>query len=147
MYTIHKSEEKTMEILSHSVEETREAAGRIAKTARPGDVFSLIGELGSGKTEFVRGFVASLCGSCEVRSPTFTIVNIYESPAMPIYHFDFFRLKKAGELVEIGFDDYIHGEGVSLIEWADLFPQSVPAAARSVRFFDIGNGQRSIVYE
>jgi tRNA threonylcarbamoyladenosine biosynthesis protein TsaE len=135
-----------MEILSNSVEETRQAGGRLARTACGGDVFALIGELGSGKTEFVRGFTASLCAACTVRSPTFTILNIYDTPAYPVYHFDFYRLKKAEELIEIGFYEYLHGEGVCFIEWADLFPNVIPQNARQIRFVDKGNGQRLISF-
>jgi tRNA threonylcarbamoyladenosine biosynthesis protein TsaE len=135
-----------MEILSNSVEETRQAGGRLARTACGGDVFALIGELGSGKTEFVRGFTASLCDVCAVRSPTFTILNIYDTPAFPVYHFDFYRLKKAEELIEIGFYEYLHGEGVCFIEWADLFPNVIPHNARQIRFVDKGNGQRLISF-
>ena len=133
-----------MQILSSSVDQTRQAGNRLAQSAHAGDIFALIGELGCGKTEFVRGFVASLCDSCNVRSPTFTIVNIYDTPAYPIYHFDFYRLKKAEELIEIGFSEYIQGQGVCFIEWADLFPQALPQNTCQIRFFDTGNGQRSI---
>jgi tRNA threonylcarbamoyladenosine biosynthesis protein TsaE len=133
-----------MEILSNSVEETRRVGAQLAATARAGDIFALSGELGTGKTELVRGFVAALSDSCAVRSPSFTIVNIYETPAFPVFHFDFYRIKKAEELIEIGFNEYIQGEGVCFIEWADLFPQAIPTDARQIQFIDKGNGQRFI---
>jgi tRNA threonylcarbamoyladenosine biosynthesis protein TsaE len=136
-----------MQIFSSSVEETREAGARLAQSARAGDVSALSGELGSGKTEFVRGFIAARCDTCAVKSPSFTIVNIYETPKYPVYHFDFYRLKKAQELVEIGFTEYIQGEGVCFIEWADMFPEVMPEDATSIRFTEKGNGRRIITID
>jgi tRNA threonylcarbamoyladenosine biosynthesis protein TsaE len=133
-----------MQILSSSVEETRLIGSRLAKSIKPGDVFALVGELGTGKTEFVRGFVEALYASSDVRSPTFTIVNVYDTPVFPVYHFDFYRLKKAAELVEIGFSDYILGDGVCFVEWADMFQEILPTYTRFVRFSDNGSGGRSI---
>jgi tRNA threonylcarbamoyladenosine biosynthesis protein TsaE len=133
-----------MQITSNSVEETRAAGAGLAKSARPGDVFALSGELGTGKTELVRGFVAGLSDCCPVKSPSFTIVNVYETSVFPVYHFDFYRLKKAHELVEIGFDEYIQGDGVCFVEWADMFPEVMPAHTRHVRFTDQGMGRRFI---
>ena len=133
------------QIISHSVEETRQAGARIAQSALPGDVFALEGELGSGKTEFVRGFVSALCGPSAVRSPTFSIINIHETPEFPIYHFDFYRLRKKEELVEIGYYDCIRSNGISLIEWADMFAEVLPEETRYIRFFDKGNNEREIV--
>jgi tRNA threonylcarbamoyladenosine biosynthesis protein TsaE len=131
-------------IISHSVEETRALGARIARTARPGEVFALVGELGSGKTEFVRGFVEALCGPSEVRSPTFSIVNIHDAPEFSVFHFDFYRLKKQEELVETGFYEYVRGDGVVLIEWADMFPGVLPEETRMIRFKDSGNNERAI---
>jgi tRNA threonylcarbamoyladenosine biosynthesis protein TsaE len=82
-----------------------------------------------------------------VRSPTFTIVNVYDTPRYPVYHFDFYRLKKAAELMEIGFDDYIRGDGVCFIEWADMFSEVFPGSTRRVTFTDTGSGQRSITID
>jgi tRNA threonylcarbamoyladenosine biosynthesis protein TsaE len=132
------------EIVSHSVEETRQAGARLAKTAASGDVYALVGELGSGKTEFARGFVEALCGPAAVRSPTFSIVNIHESPDFPVYHFDFYRLKSKEELVEIGFYEYVRSNGVVLIEWADMFPDVLPRETATIRFVDKGNNRRDI---
>jgi|WetSurMetagenome_2_1015567.scaffolds.fasta_scaffold58577_4 tRNA threonylcarbamoyladenosine biosynthesis protein TsaE len=136
-----------MQILSSSAEETRKAGAKLAASASAGDIFALSGELGTGKTELVRGFMAALCDSGGVRSPSFTIVNVYETPAFPVYHFDFYRLKKAQELIEIGFSEYIQGEGVCFIEWADLFPEVMPSHTRYINFIDKGNGQRLITMQ
>lgn len=136
----------TMVLLSHSVLETRSFGAELAKTATPGDVFALIGELGCGKTEFVRGFVEALCGPAPVRSPTFSIVNVYEAPEIDclIYHFDFYRLKKQEELVEIGYYDYLHSSGIMFIEWADMFSAVLPVDVKRVLFIDKGDSAREI---
>jgi tRNA threonylcarbamoyladenosine biosynthesis protein TsaE len=131
-------------IISNSVQDTRKTGAKIAATASPGDVFALIGELGTGKTEFVRGFVEALCGPASVRSPTFSIVNIHESPEFPVYHFDFYRLKNKEDLTEIGFYEYARSDGVVLVEWADMFPDVLPENAVTVRFVDKGNNEREI---
>jgi tRNA threonylcarbamoyladenosine biosynthesis protein TsaE len=135
----------TTSFLSHSVQETRSFGAQVATTAKPGDVFALEGELGSGKTEFARGFVSALCGPSAVRSPTFSIINIHETPEFPIYHFDFYRLKKKEELVEIGYYDFVRSNGISLIEWADMFAEVLPENAKHVRFTDKRNNTREIV--
>jgi tRNA threonylcarbamoyladenosine biosynthesis protein TsaE len=134
----------TQKLVSHSVQETRSFGAQVAAAAKSGDVFALEGELGSGKTEFVRGFVEALCGPSAVRSPTFSIINIHESPQFLIHHFDFYRLRKKEELVEIGYYDCVRSEGVSLIEWADMFPDVLPHDARHIRFLDKGNDAREI---
>jgi tRNA threonylcarbamoyladenosine biosynthesis protein TsaE len=133
-----------MDILSSSVEETRAAGALAAQSSQPGDVWALIGDLGCGKTEFVRGFTAALMPGSLVRSPTFTILNIYDTPGFPVYHFDFYRVKSHKELFEIGFSEYIHGNGVCLIEWADMFYDSLPGYTRTLHFIDAGNNQRRI---
>jgi tRNA threonylcarbamoyladenosine biosynthesis protein TsaE len=126
------------------VEATRALGASFAKKAEPGDCLVLEGELGAGKTEFVRGFVAALAAGAAVRSPSFSILNIYETPRLTVYHFDFYRLADAMELHEIGFDDYAASEGVCLIEWGTLFPEVLPSHAATIRFSDRGNGVREI---
>lgn len=118
----------TLRTTTYSVQETRELGAKVADTARAGEVYALVGELGAGKTEFVRGFVAALNPESTVQSPSFSILNIYQTPRFPVYHFDFYRLADPDELVEIGFDDYVRGDGVCLIEWADKFPDQLPPA-------------------
>jgi tRNA threonylcarbamoyladenosine biosynthesis protein TsaE len=134
-------------IISHSVEETRNVGAKVARTVQSGDVIALIGELGTGKTEFVRGFVEALCGPAAVRSPTFSIVNIHDAPEFPLYHFDFYRLKKKEELLEIGFYEYVTGDGVTIIEWADMFPDVLPDNARRITFTDKGDNERHIMIQ
>ena len=94
--------------------------------ARPGDVYCLTGDLGVGKTVFTQGFAAGLGIEEPVSSPTFTIVQEYEEGRMPFYHFDVYRIGDVEEMDEIGFDDYIYGDGVCLIEWANLIREILP---------------------
>jgi tRNA threonylcarbamoyladenosine biosynthesis protein TsaE len=129
-----------MKISAASVDATRELGARTARGAAVGDCYALEGVLGAGKTEFVRGFV-----SAAVKSPGFSICNIYETEKFPVYHFDFYRLSQAGELAETGFEEYaVSGEGVCLIEWGTKFPGALPPRTRVIRFRDAGNGVREI---
>ena len=132
---------------SNSIDETRAIGAEVARLSQAGDVFALTGEIGCGKTEFVRGFVACLCGEAAVRSPTFSIVNVHQSPRFTVYHFDFYRLRKKEELVEIGYYEYVASEGVVLIEWADMFLEALPPNVRFIRFSDNGATSRMIEIE
>lgn len=111
---------------SYKSEDTFQIGFELAKTAKPGDVFCLIGDLGVGKTVFSQGFGAGIDIKEPVNSPTFTIVQVYEEGRLPFYHFDVYRIAEEEELFEIGFDEMIEGEGVALIEWADQIPNSLP---------------------
>ena len=129
---------------SLTIEETRVLGARLARIAVSGDVYILDGDLGTGKTEFVRGFVEALSQGAAVRSPTFSIVNTYSTPAFPVYHFDFYRIEEQRELVSIGIDEYINGDGVCLVEWGTMFPQALPSIAKVIRFSDAEDGSRVI---
>ena len=96
------------------------------KRACPGQVFTLKGDLGVGKTVFTQGLAKGLGIEEPVNSPTFTIVQVYEGGRLPFYHFDVYRIGDPEEMDEVGFDDYVMGEGVSLIEWADLIREILP---------------------
>ena len=106
--------------------ETYSFGYRLGEKAKPGQVFTLIGDLGVGKTVFTKGLAAGLGVEEPVSSPTFTIVQIYEEGRLPFYHFDVYRIGDAEEMDEIGFEDYIYSGGVSLIEWADLIEELLP---------------------
>ena len=121
-----------------SVSETRALGARLAQVAAAGDVFSLDGDLGSGKTELVRGFVGALSDKISVHSPTFSIVNTYQTPKFLIHHFDFYRIEDPKELVSIGLDEYINGDGVCLIEWGMMFPDALPDHTKRIRISDSG---------
>lgn len=116
-----------MKYISNNVKETQNIAKTFAKTLVPGDVICLNGDLGVGKTAFVQGLAAALNISEPITSPTFTIVNCYESGIMPFYHFDVYRIDDSDEMYEIGYDEYVFGNGVSVIEWpekiADILPR------------------------
>ncbi len=115
-----------MIIETNSERETFESGFRLGERAKSGQVFALIGDLGVGKTAFTKGLAAGLGIEEPVSSPTFTIVQIYEGGRLPFYHFDVYRIGDAEEMEEIGYEDYIYGDGVSLIEWADLISDILP---------------------
>ena len=115
-----------MIIETHSEQETWEVGKKLAAQAKPGQIFALIGDLGVGKTIFTKGMAAGLGISEPVNSPTFTIIQEYDGGRMPFYHFDVYRIGDVEEMDEVGFDDYIMGDGVSLIEWADLIEEIIP---------------------
>ena len=115
-----------MVIESKSPEETFQLGMELARNAVPGQVFTLTGDLGVGKTVFTQGFAKGLGIEEPVSSPTFTIVQVYESGRLPFYHFDVYRIGDVEEMDEIGFDDYGMGDGVSLIEWANLIEEILP---------------------
>jgi len=133
-----------MIVITGSVQETRSAGARFSKKVRSGDVIVLDGELGCGKTEFVRGIVGSLNPSIIVRSPSFSIVNTYLCGTINLYHFDFYRIEKASELDEIGFSEYCNNEGACIIEWGLMFPEVLPSDAIIIKFSDPGDGKRQI---
>lgn len=111
---------------THSEKETREFGKRLAQQARPGQVFSLVGDLGVGKTVLTKGMAEGLGITEPVSSPTFTIVQVYESGRLPFYHFDVYRIADPEEMDEIGYEDYFYGGGVCLVEWANLIEELMP---------------------
>lgn len=121
------------------------AAGRdFMLGARPGDVAAIVGDLGAGKTHFVKGIVLGLGSDALVTSPTFTLVHEYEGGRLPIYHFDFYRLDSAEAALRLGLDEYLGGDGVSVVEWADRFPKLLPARSRWIRLEVRGESERLI---
>ena len=115
-----------MIIESKCEKDTFELGKKIGREAAPGDVYTLVGDLGVGKTVFTKGVAAGLGILEPVSSPTFTIVQVYEEGRLPFYHFDVYRIGDIEEMEDIGFEDYIYGEGVSLIEWANLIEELLP---------------------
>ena len=115
-----------MTIETMSPEETFEVGFRMGERARAGQVYTLAGNLGVGKTVFTQGFAKGLGVQEHVNSPTFTIVQEYEDGRLPFYHFDVYRIGDVEEMDEIGFEEYIAGEGVCLIEWANLIEEILP---------------------
>ena len=111
---------------TRSPEQTFEIGFRLGRKARPGQVYTLTGDLGVGKTVFTQGFAKGLGIEEPVSSPTFTIVQVYEEGRLPFYHFDVYRIGDVEEMDEIGYEDYVMGEGVCLIEWDNLIEEILP---------------------
>ena len=115
-----------MKIETYSEKETYELGKKLGTEAKPGQVYALLGDLGVGKTILTKGFAEGLGITEPVSSPTFTIVQVYEEGRMPFYHFDVYRIGDIEEMEEIGYDDYFFGQGICLIEWADLIEEILP---------------------
>lgn len=122
----HRESENVQIIETNSAEETFALGVRIGRKSRPGQVCTLIGDLGVGKTVFTQGVAEGLGITEPVSSPTFTIVQIYEEGRMPFYHFDVYRIGDVEEMEEIGYEDYFYGDGLCLIEWANLIEEILP---------------------
>ena len=132
-------------IISNSAEETLEAGRGLAERLVPGSVVALSGDLGAGKTHFAKGVVEALgADPSGVTSPTFTLVHEYRGGRLPVFHFDFYRLDAASELLQIGWDDFLNEDGVLLVEWADRFPEVFPEGSIRVRF-TIGEGNQRVL--
>ena len=115
-----------MIIETHDPEETFEVGRKIGMNATPGQIYTLTGDLGVGKTVFTQGVAAGLGITEPVNSPTFTIIQEYEDGRLPFYHFDVYRIGDLEEMEEIGYDDYFFGQGICLIEWAELIEEILP---------------------
>ena len=111
---------------TYSPEETHAPGKRLGAEAKPGDVYTLVGDLGVGKTVFTQGIAEGLGITEPVSSPTFTIVQVYEEGRMPFYHFDVYRIGDIEEMDEIGYEDYFYGDGLCMIEWANLIEEILP---------------------
>jgi tRNA threonylcarbamoyladenosine biosynthesis protein TsaE len=130
--------------ISASAAETDAAGARVAEKIKAGDVLALVGDLGAGKTQFVKGLARGLGSKEPVTSPTFTLLHEYRGGRLPIYHFDFYRIENLTALWAIGFDETVFGDGISVIEWADRFGEAIPPQARWIRFEIASENQRRI---
>jgi tRNA threonylcarbamoyladenosine biosynthesis protein TsaE len=119
-------------IESNSPEDTLALGRRLGQEARPGEVYTLVGDLGVGKTVLTQGIAEGLGISEPVCSPTFTIVSVYEEGRMPFYHFDVYRIGDIGEMDEIGYEDYFYGDGLTMIEWANLIEEILPQNRKEI---------------
>nr|WP_296440928.1 tRNA (adenosine(37)-N6)-threonylcarbamoyltransferase complex ATPase subunit type 1 TsaE [uncultured Acetatifactor sp.] len=115
-----------MTVHSKAPEDTAALGALLGRTASPGQIYTLTGDLGVGKTVFTQGFAKGLGVAGPVNSPTFTIVQIYEDGRLPFYHFDVYRIADVEEMEEIGYEDCFYGDGVCLIEWAELIEEILP---------------------
>ena len=134
-------------IITNSAAETRELGKRLAEKLKAGDVILLTGELGAGKSELARGIAKGLGVAETVTSPSFTILNVYESGRTLLYHFDWYRLESEEELYELGMDEYLGGDGIALVEWPERCPDANPADCLRVRITAEGENTRKIEAE
>lgn len=136
-----------MKYITESYEQTVEFAKDFAKSLRPGDIVTLDGDLGAGKTAFTSGIVCGIGATDRISSPTFTIVNEYCTGKIPVFHFDVYRLSSEDDLYDIGWDDYIRRNGIVIVEWADIVRSIFDEPYYEVRItkrFDIGDDAREI---
>lgn len=119
-------------IESFSAEDTLRLGEKMGREAQPGQVYTLIGDLGVGKTVFTQGIAKGLQIEESICSPTFTIVQVYEEGRMPFYHFDVYRIGDVEEMDEIGYEDYFYGEGLCMIEWANLIEEILPSVRKEI---------------
>lgn len=124
--------EQTKVIESYSAQETTELGKKLGQQAKPGEVYTLVGDLGVGKTVLTQGIAEGLGITGAICSPTFTIVQVYEEGRMPFYHFDVYRIGDIEEMDEIGYEDYFYGEGLTMIEWANLIEEILPAKRKEI---------------
>ncbi len=123
---------KTIFYETNTPEETFKLGKMLGENAKPGQIYTLSGNLGVGKTVFTQGIAAGLGIKQQVNSPTFTIMQIYEDGRMPLYHFDVYRIGDIEEMYEIGCEEYFYGEGVCIIEWAERIAELIPNEAEKI---------------
>lgn len=135
-----------LEIISKSAQNTENAGATFAKSLKAGAVVAMYGGLGMGKTAFVRGMARGLGSRARVTSPTFTIVNEYDG-AMPLFHFDMYRLKSADELFDIGWEDYLARGGICAVEWSENVREAFDGSEVSVTIEKLADTERKIIIE
>ncbi|TAN64016.1 tRNA (adenosine(37)-N6)-threonylcarbamoyltransferase complex ATPase subunit type 1 TsaE [bacterium] len=136
------------EVYETASPEATEALGEaLSKGFKSGDVIALIGELGAGKTCFVRGAAKGIGAVSRVKSPSFTLVNIYEGGKFALYHLDLYRLSNADEFYNAGLEEYVYARGVCVIEWADKVPALLKDCGVVIRFTHSGEKERVITVE
>ena len=134
------------ELTTTSPEETEAAGARLGATLKSGDVVALTGELGAGKTVFVQGLTRALGVRTSATSPTFVLVNEYRG-RVPVHHVDVYRTTSLAELIDLGIEEMMDGDGVTVIEWAERMEPLLPARAVRVRIAGVGDEPRTIVIE
>lgn len=127
-----RKKEDRLILESFCANDTKELAKKIGQEVKAGDILCLLGDLGVGKTVFTQGFAEGLEIREPISSPTFTLVQEYEEGRLPFYHFDVYRIADVEEMEEIGFDDYVYGNGVCLIEWANLIEEILPQSLKVI---------------
>jgi tRNA threonylcarbamoyladenosine biosynthesis protein TsaE len=132
--------------ISQSPDQTRFIAAKLAGSLVAGSVIKLVGDLGAGKTEFVKGIATGLDCENAVTSPTFTLVQEYLGGRLPLFHLDLYRLNEEAELDEIGFEDYLRAGGICAVEWADKFPNRMPHESVEIVLTILENNARRIAW-
>lgn len=130
--------------ISHHPEETFELGKRFGSTLAAGSVVALCGDLGAGKTQFTKGIAAALGVDDAITSPTFTLIHEYPEGRLPLYHIDLYRLESEDDALSTGLEDYLAPDGVTVIEWADKFPDLLPAHTRYVSLRPLEGDEREI---
>lgn len=133
-----------MRLNSNSVAQTHAIGQRLAQQLRPGDVLLMLGDMGAGKSELTRGIAKGLGITGYVTSPTFTILQVHVEGRMPLYHFDWYRLSDVEELYELSMDEYLYGDGVSVIEWPSRAEEAIPEQYLEVELIPAGDNERII---
>src|SRR3954468_21177732 len=131
------------EVISTKLEDTQLFSERLASSLQPGDVITLAGDLGAGRTAFTKGLAVGLGIQRNVNSPTFTIIKEYQGNNMPLYHMDVYRLEDSYE--DLGFEEYFNGNGVTVVEWAHLIEEQLPVERLNIFIHHQGNDSRKIV--
>jgi len=131
-------------IISHSPQETFELGRQLAAELRRGAVLALAGDLGAGKTQFTKGLATGLGVESDVTSPTFTLIHEHPGTRLPLFHIDLYRLEDEDEVLAIGIDEYLDGDGVTVVEWADKFEALMPKGTRWIRFRVLEGDEREI---
>lgn len=134
-------------IKTYSAEETRALGSRLSRLLRPGDAVVLQGDLGAGKSEFARGVARGLGIHGPVPSPSFTILNAYDEGLFPLYHFDWYRINDPEEIAEMGFEEQLNGDGISLIEWSERAEDYLPSRRLCVRIHTVDETSREFSFE
>lgn len=136
-----------LDLISHSPEQTERLGARLGRLLASGDVIALSGELGAGKTHFVKGLARGLDITDEVRSPTFILANEYRGGRLPLFHVDAYRVASAAEALGFGLEDYLDGEGVTAIEWAERIRPVLPPAHLWIEFRHLTETKRKILMQ
>lgn len=129
---------------SDSVRRTQALGAALARQLQPNDVLLMLGDMGAGKSEFTRGLARGLGVTGYVTSPTFTILQVYEEGRLPLYHFDWYRLNDVEELYELSMEEYLHHDGVAVIEWPSRAEEAVPESYLAVELEPVGESERRI---
>ncbi|MBU1125788.1 MAG: tRNA (adenosine(37)-N6)-threonylcarbamoyltransferase complex ATPase subunit type 1 TsaE [Candidatus Omnitrophica bacterium] len=136
-----------MKIISHSVKDTLRIGRRIARHLKGGEIICLHGELGAGKTVLVKGIAEGLGIKADaVMSPTFILIRVHTSGKFPLYHADLYRLRHIQEVMDLGYEEYLYGKGITVIEWADRLGNLLPTQYFKIELMHRGNSQRALCF-